>query len=85
MIQILFFSISFLTVLIQINSPIHRQSDDALHIGFPFTYYSQFTVDGIIPNSGWLGKHLLLDIFLTWLVTIAIYFLATRRKSMIEK
>jgi len=76
---LIFFSISFLTVLFQINSPLHRQTNDHLDIGFPLTYYSQFMVDEPIPNSEWKVNNLLLDIFITWTVVTGTYVFLTKR------
>lgn len=69
----LFFSISFVTVLLQLNSPINRQLDYTLEIGFPFIYYNQFFIEPPIPNSGWNVNNLILDYSLVWLVVFAIY------------
>ncbi len=70
---LLFFAISFITVLFQINSPWHRQTDGDLNIGFPLVYYSQFYTGDVIPNAGWVGGNLLIDVFITWIVTIVSY------------
>lgn len=75
---LIFFSISFVSVLFQINSPIHRQTNDHLEIGFPFIYYSQFIVDGPSPNSGWDGKNLILDILLTSAIVTGAYVFLNR-------
>lgn len=71
---LIFFSISFITVLFHINSPLHRINDfHELKIGFPFIYYHEFMVEFPIPNSGWYLTNLILDCFLTWLIVTAIY------------
>ncbi|MCE2996230.1 MAG: hypothetical protein ACK5RG_04555 [Cyclobacteriaceae bacterium] len=70
---LLFFATSFITVLFQINSPWHRQTDGDLNIGFPLVYYSQFYTGDVIPHAGWAGGNLLTDIFITWVVTIVLY------------
>lgn len=75
---LIFFSISFVTVLFQISSPIHRQTNGHLDIGFPFIYYSQFMVDGPEPNSGWDGNNLILDILLIWIVATGVYVFLNR-------
>ncbi len=75
---LVFFSTSFVTVLFHINSPINRQIDDSLYIGFPFTYYSQFFIEEPIPNSGWKLNNLLLDIVITWIIVTGIYLLSTK-------
>jgi hypothetical protein len=77
---LIFFSTSFLTVLFQINSPLHRQTDSNLDIGFPLKYYGQFNVDEI-PNSGWTVNNLLLDMIFIWTITTGIYLLLTKRKA----
>ena len=61
--MLVFFSISFLTVLFQINSPLNRIKESyELHIGFPLEYYNEFMVDCPTPNSGWDIKNLILNI-----------------------
>ena len=79
---LIFFSISFLTVLFQINSPLHRIKDTyELKIGFPFEYYYEFWVDCPIPNSGWIVNNLMLDCGITWIVTLGIMMIINRRKT----
>lgn len=64
-----FFSISFITVLFQINSPLNRLTDYyELKIGYPLTYYHEFMVDCPIPNSGWKVNNLFWDCLITWLL-----------------
>lgn len=70
---LIFFSVSFITVLLQLNSPIHRQPDFTLAIGFPFVYYNQFLVAPPIPNSAWEGTNLMLDCALTWIIVVEFY------------
>lgn len=77
---LVFLSISFVTVLLQINSPLNRQTNNHLDIGFPLTYYSQFIVD-VIPNSGWSGRNLLLDVLFTWVATTGAYLLLFKKKK----
>jgi len=68
---LIFFSISFLTILFQINSPLNRiEGNYELRIGFPFEYYHEFMVDCPIPNSGWNAKYLILNCGLTWGITM---------------
>jgi hypothetical protein len=76
---LVFLSVSFLTVLLQINSPLHRQTNSEFNIGFPLTYYSQFMADDSIPNAGWNGNSLLLDILITWTITTGTYILITNK------
>ena len=57
---LIFFSISFITLLLQINPLGYYKNNEAyeLKLGFPFTYYTQFWVSGNnYPNSGWKGDH----------------------------
>lgn len=72
---LVFFSISFLTVLTEINSPLNRLNVAyQFEIGFPFTYYFEFFVDCPIPNSGWNVLNLFWDCLLTWvLVNIGMF------------
>ena len=74
---LIFFSISFITILCQIN-PLHYYKDNEkykLYIGFPFKYYNQFFVDeSPIPNSGWNLKNLFFDCLITYIAVIGIYF-----------
>ena len=72
-----FFSLSFITFLMQIN-PIHyyrKNEAYKLDVGFPFTYYRQFWLSGSkIPNSEWIVTNLLIDIFLSWVVVATLYY-----------
>ena len=78
---LIFFSISFLTVLFQINSPLHRiEGTYELKIGFPFEYYYEFLVDYPIPISGWIVNNLMLDCGITWIVTLGIMMIINKRK-----
>ena len=81
---LIFFSISFITILGQI-SPVHFYKNNEayqLNVGFPFTYFSQFWVSGSnYPNSGWKGDYLLYDCFLTWLLVTGTYLILVNRKK----
>ena len=77
---LIFFSISFMTVLLQINSPIHRYENLEHKIGFPLVYYHEFMVDCPIPNSSWNIVHLIVDIVITWFIVTGLYYLLKRRK-----
>lgn len=72
---LVFFSISFLSVLMQIG-PFHYYKNEEqyrLTIGFPFKYYNQFWLKGNdFPNSGWDIRHLIYDCLLTWTITIGV-------------
>ena len=70
---LIFFSISFLFVLYRI-SPITMGNTYQLKIGFPLNYYEQFQVSGSdFLNSSWKVGNLIIDCFLTWIITIGIY------------
>jgi hypothetical protein len=78
---LIFFSISFLTVLFQINSPLNRiEGTYELKIGFPFEYYHEFMVDCLIPNSGWNTRNLILNCGLTWGITMLLIMSTNREK-----
>jgi len=79
---LIFFSISFITVLTQINSPFHRiEGNYKLSIGFPFEYYYEFLVELPTPNSGWNVDNLIIDCLITWLITIGIRVLIKKIKT----
>jgi len=69
---LIFFSISFLTVLFQINSPLNRAETLEFSIGFPFKYYKELMIDCPTPNYGWAGGNLIFDCGLTWILTIGV-------------
>lgn len=78
---LVFFSISFVTVLTQINSPLHRINDNyELKIGFPFEYYHEFMVDSPIPNSGWNVNNLIIDCIIFWILVTGLYLILKRNK-----
>lgn len=78
---LIFFSISFLTVISQINTPLNRMEENyELKIGFPFEYYHEFIVDCPIRNSAWNGTNLLLDCGLTWIITIALIIMINKKE-----
>jgi len=77
---LIFFSVSFITVLLQINSPIHRYEFLEHKIGFPFVYYHEFMVDCPIPNSGWNFNNLILDCVITWIIVTGLYLILKRNK-----
>jgi len=63
---LLFFSVSFVDILLQLSSPLHRYHDLFHHrFGFPFVFYEEFLGDGFI-HAGWRGHNLLLDIGIYW-------------------
>lgn len=79
---ILFFAVSFLTVLYDIsldwfNVPKERAYE--INIGFPFQYYERFWVDSDSPNQGWSIVYLFYDCVLFWLFTFVIYYFKDRK------
>lgn len=83
---LIFFAISFITVLFHLNSPLNRFDFYEMKIGFPFCYYKDFWVSGSsIPNYVWNVKNLILDCSLTWIVVVILFFVAKReRPSSVE-
>lgn len=80
---LVFFSISFVTVLTHILPFHYYRSNESykLEIGFPFTFYEQFWLNGSnLPNSGWTLNNLFYDCLLTWLVVTGLYYGIQRRK-----
>jgi hypothetical protein len=77
---LVFFSLSFLTVLTHIRPLQQPRGSEAyrLSIGFPWTYYEQFWVGEGVPQSGWQSLHVVYDCFLTWLVTVGLYVIWNR-------
>lgn len=83
---LVFFSVSFLSILFQINSPINRIKDYyELEIGFPFMYYHEFFVDCPIPNSGWFLGNLLLDCLITWVIITGGYVFIKNIEIILSK
>lgn len=85
---LLFFSISFITFLTNVN-PFHHYAQEELYhleIGFPFTFYSEFLLNGgIVPNSQWAPMELFYDCLITWVIVTGLYVLiARRRRSQAE-
>lgn len=73
-----FFSISFITVLFEVNIPFNRPDAFGMSIGWPLTYYHEFNAGNSAPNSGWYMQNLLFDMALTWAIVTAIYTLIKR-------
>ncbi len=80
---VLFFVISFITVLFSIRTPLTINDDyHLLEIGFPFRYYYEMWVDKDFPNYGWNLVNLLYDIMLSFLITsIGFIFIKRKRKT----
>lgn len=82
---LVFFSISFLTVINHLTSPINRTIGyKSLEIGFPFKYYEEFIIDCPNLNYGWNLNNLILDIILTVLTISGIIYLINK-KYMLQK
>lgn len=80
---LVFFSISFLSILAQINPLYYYKSTETynLDIGFPLKFYGQFWLRGSeIPNSSWHPINLFYDCVLTWLVVTGLYYLIKRKR-----
>jgi len=80
---ILFFAVSFLTVLYGILPDwfnLSRENNYQISIGFPFEYYYQFWLDKISPNHGWNLVYLFYDCLLFWVFTFAIYHFKDKLK-----
>ncbi len=84
---LIFFSISFITFLKNIN-PIHKYNLNEtyhLEVGFPYTYYYEFLSSGAnVPNSGWKINLLFFDCLLIWVTTVGLFMylkLKIRKKS----
>lgn len=67
---LLFFAISFMTVLADFGTPFW-ESSAVIDVGFPFTYYEEFFVD--TKHQGWNPPHILLDAFITWVLVFVIW------------
>lgn len=67
---LLFFAVSFLTVLTDFGTPFWEPSA-TIDVGFPFTYYEEFFLG--FKHHGWRLEYLLLDAFLTWVLIFVIW------------
>ena len=67
---IIFFAISFITVLLDFATPFWEPSD-TISVGFPFTYYEEFYID--FKHHGWNLPYLLIDGILVWIVVFVIW------------
>lgn len=77
---LVFFSISFVSVLFQVNSPLHRWEEVyEFEMGFPFVFYYEFMIDCAIPIAGWIPSNLMLDFLIVWFISIGIYFLSKKK------
>ena len=81
---LIFFTISFITVLFQIQSPLNRDSVVLeFEIGFPFVYYQEFLMDCTSLHAGWYPLNLLWDCAIIWVLTVGFYEVL-RRKRIIK-
>lgn len=77
---LIFFSVSFLTVLSQLNTPLSRVGKNyKLSIGFPFEYYDQFLVNYTCLHTSWNIKNLILNCAITWGLTILALMISRKK------
>ncbi len=80
--MLVFFTLSFFSVIYSIKHPENYVEVAEMHIGFPFSYYYQFWLSGSDgPNWGGNYLNLLLDCFICWTVVTGIYLLLRREKK----
>ena len=82
--MLVFFSISFWTILFHINPLHHYDKNDSfkMEIGYPFVYHEQFLLNGDrIPNSGWKLDNLILDSLLTWIIVVGLYLIINKKNK----
>lgn len=76
---LIFFSISFLTILHFLIRPIDKiLGYRSLEIGFPLKYYEQFRI-GCNTHHGWYLDNLLVDMIITVLGVSLIVYMRNRR------
>lgn len=77
---LVFFAVSFLSILGQIAGPLNGHTPRVrLDVGWPFTYYQEFWVNGSDSmNCGWDMKNLVLGSALTWVVVTGAYVMLAR-------
>lgn len=68
---IIFFAISFLTVLVDLGTPFWEPSQ-ILDVGFPFTYYEEFFLD--FKHTGWYPVYLIVDALIIWILVFVIWY-----------
>ena len=64
-----FGTLSFVHIVLQLESPINRQAGSDLSIGIPVIYYSQFTVGQCDLHHAWQLYGLAIDYALTWMLS----------------
>ncbi len=80
---LVFFSVSFLTVINHLISPINKTIGyKSLEIGFPLKYYEEFMIDCPNPNFGWNLNNLILDIILTVIITSGILYIMNKKNVL---
>jgi hypothetical protein len=67
---IIFFAISFLTVLVDFGNPFW-ESSTKIDVGFPFTYYEDFFLD--FKHHEWNLTYLIIDAFIIWILVFVIW------------
>lgn len=78
---LIFFSISFISVLASILIPINQTVGyTILKIGLPWTYYEQFMVGNQL-HHGWKLDKLILDCVLTWLIVNGLYYWKNKKTN----
>ncbi|MCW3070785.1 MAG: hypothetical protein JWO44_675 [Bacteroidetes bacterium] len=79
---IVFCLVSFVSVMTSLLSNVGNPSQKpTTNIGFPCKYYYQFWCSGAdSPNCGWQFGNFVLDCFITWIVTVAIYLVVQKSK-----
>ena len=81
---LVFFSISFITFLTNINPFRYYGINESYHleIGFPFTYYYEILYSGSIsPNTQWNLSYLFYDCLITWVIVTGAYVLTKRLRK----
>lgn len=81
---LVFFSISFLTLLEDLSTfnPAANRGKYHFELGFPFTYYREFFLEGNTYQSTWWSPiYLLVDCFITWISVAVPYTMIKFRKS----
>ena len=78
---IAFCVVSYISVMVSLLSSVGDISQKpVVNLGFPYNYYYQFWLRGSdSPNCGWQIDNFILDCFLTWIVTLVIYFILKRK------
>lgn len=67
---ILFFAISFLTIVVDFGTPFWKPSH-SIDVGFPFTYYEEFYLE--FKHLGWRPIYLILDAMIVWVLVFVIW------------